>query len=63
MEAMEGLEDPPRLLLVGDPVPEGVEPFAVLMRAASPRFEIVDREPGDVALIMHTGGPPGDPRA
>ena len=63
MEAMEGTRGPAAAPARGRPRAGGCGPFAVLMRAASPRFEIVDREPGDVALIMHTGGPPGDPRA
>ena len=61
-EAMDGLEDPPRLVVLGDPVPDGAEPLAGLMEAASSEFDIVDRAPDEIALIMYTGGTTGRPK-
>ncbi len=58
-EAVGGLENPPRLLVVGEPVPEGADSFGALVADASPEFETVDRDDDDVALLMYTGGTTG----
>jgi len=61
-EALEGLDDPPRLVVVGDAVPEVAMSWASLMEDASPEFETVDRSDDDVAAIMYTGGTTGRPK-
>jgi long-chain acyl-CoA synthetase len=61
-EAMAGLDDPPRVIVVGEPVPDGSLSYGVLMAEASPEFDITDREGHDVALIMYTGGTTGRPK-
>jgi long-chain acyl-CoA synthetase len=61
-EALEGLDDPPRLAIVGDPVPEDALSWASLMEEASPEFETVDRADDDIAVIMYTGGTTGRPK-
>jgi long-chain acyl-CoA synthetase len=61
-EAIEGLEQPPRLIVVGDPVPEDAVSWASLMGNASPEFATVDRADEDVAVIMYTGGTTGAPK-
>lgn len=61
-EATEGLADPPRALIVGEPVPEATESYQALMDDASPEFETVEREADDIAIIMYTGGTTGTPK-
>ncbi|MGH2739532.1 MAG: class I adenylate-forming enzyme family protein [Actinomycetota bacterium] len=61
-EATEGLEDPPRLLIVGEPAPEGAESYEGLTESASPEFATVDRAENDIAIIMYTGGTTGTPK-
>jgi long-chain acyl-CoA synthetase len=61
-EALQGLEDPPRLVVVGDPVPDDALSYQELMAEADPAFEVVDRAAEDVALIMYTGGTTGRPK-
>jgi long-chain acyl-CoA synthetase len=58
-EAMGALARPPRLVVLGDPVPADTHGFASLMASASPEFDIVARDERDVALIMYTGGTTG----
>ena len=61
-EAIQGLDDPPRLVVVGDPVPEGDLSWASLMAEASPEFTLVERADEDVVVIMYTGGTTGRPK-
>jgi long-chain acyl-CoA synthetase len=61
-EATAGLEDSPRLVVLGNPVPEGAASWSELMDRSSPEFDIVDRDDGDVAVIMYTGGTTGRPK-
>jgi long-chain acyl-CoA synthetase len=61
-EALDGLVDPPRLLMVGEPAPEEADPYEALMAEAADDFEIVDRSEDDLAMIMYTGGTTGQPK-
>jgi long-chain acyl-CoA synthetase len=61
-EAVDGLPNPPRLVIVGDPVPEDATSWADLMANAAADFELVDRDDDDVAVIMYTGGTTGRPK-
>ncbi|HEX2030643.1 MAG TPA: long-chain-fatty-acid--CoA ligase [Actinomycetota bacterium] len=61
-EAIEGLEDPPLLVVVGEPVPEGARPWSELVAARPPTFDIVERAEDDLAVIMYTGGTTGTPK-
>jgi long-chain acyl-CoA synthetase len=61
-EAIEGLESPPQLLVVGDPVPAGVPSWSALMADAAEDFAVVDRADDDIAVIMYTGGTTGSPK-
>ena len=61
-ESIEGLENPPKLVVVGDPVPEDSLSWGSLMQDASPEFSTVDRSPEDTAVIMYTGGTTGQPK-
>ena len=61
-EGLEGLTDPPKLVVVGDPVPEDAMSWTSLVEGASPEFATVDRAGDDVAVIMYTGGTTGSPK-
>ena len=61
-EAMQGLANPPRLIVVGDPVPDDALSWSSLMAEASSDFTIVDRADEDTAVIMYTGGTTGTPK-
>ena len=61
-EAMEGLEDPPELVIVGDPVPDEARSWSGLLADHPPEFEVVDRAEDDLAVIMYTGGTTGTPK-
>jgi long-chain acyl-CoA synthetase len=61
-EAIQGLENPPRLMILGEPVPEDAISWSLLMDEASAEFETVDRDDGDEAVIMYTGGTTGRPK-
>jgi long-chain acyl-CoA synthetase len=61
-EAIQGLDRPPRLILVGDPVPNDALSWASLMEDASPQFATVERADDAVAVIMYTGGTTGAPK-
>ena len=61
-EAVAGLPSPPRLVVIGEPVPEDTLSWASLVEDASDEFRIVDRADDDVAVIMYTGGTTGTPK-
>ena len=61
-EAVEGLEDPPRLVVVGEPVPDDAASWSELMAEAPATFTTVDRGDDDTAVIMYTGGTTGRPK-
>ncbi|MGH2692171.1 MAG: class I adenylate-forming enzyme family protein [Actinomycetota bacterium] len=61
-EAIEGLQNPPQLVILGDPVPEDAISWYALMSAASTEFSTVDRDDEDTAVIMYTGGTTGRPK-
>ena len=61
-EAIHGLANPPRLVILGDPVPDDAASWSALMESASPELELVDRAEDDVAVIMYTGGTTGSPK-
>ena len=61
-EALDGMEEPPRILVAGGPAPEGAGSFDELLAEASPDFSIVERDEDDVAVIMYTGGTTGRPK-
>jgi long-chain acyl-CoA synthetase len=60
--AVEGLRDHPRIVVTGPNAPDGVLSFDALMWEASSEFAYVDRDDGDLAVIMYTGGTTGQPK-
>jgi long-chain acyl-CoA synthetase len=61
-EALAGLDRPPSLVVVGEPVPEEARSWSGLMAEAEPNFDIVDRADDHVGVIMYTGGTTGRPK-
>ncbi|HYU58237.1 MAG TPA: long-chain-fatty-acid--CoA ligase [Actinomycetota bacterium] len=61
LQAIEGLPEPPAMLVTGD-APDGARSFDALRDAATARFDLVDRGEDDVAVIMYTGGTTGRPK-
>ncbi len=61
-QAIEGLDDPPIVLVSGGEPPEGARSLEALRDAASPDLDVVDREDDDLAVIMYTGGTTGRPK-
>ena len=60
-EALDGFDDPPRIVLVGGEAPDTLS-WSEAMSGASPAFDTVDRGDDDVAMIMYTGGTTGRPK-
>lgn len=60
--ACEGLANPPRVVVVGDPVAEGCLSFAALTASADAPHPILDRTPDDLAVVMYTSGTTGRPK-
>jgi long-chain acyl-CoA synthetase len=61
-QAVAGLDDPPRIIVVGDPTPEDALSWSDLTADAAREFDVVDRADDDVAVIMYTGGTTGRPK-
>jgi long-chain acyl-CoA synthetase len=63
-QAADGIPNPPRVVVVGDPVPEapGVHAFDRLISEAQAEHPIVDRSDDDIAVIMYTSGTTGRPK-
>ena len=61
-QAVEGLDEPPIVLVAGGEAPEGARSLEALRDAASPDLEVVDRADDDLAVIMYTGGTTGRPK-
>ncbi|HWC31555.1 MAG TPA: AMP-binding protein, partial [Actinomycetota bacterium] len=61
-EALDGLDDPPRVVVVGEAEGHDVLLWSMLMADAEPEFTIVDRADDDLAMIMYTGGTTGRPK-
>lgn len=61
-EAIRALSEPPTVVVVGDPVPDGHRSWSSLMEKVPAEFAIVDRDADDLAVIMYTGGTTGRPK-
>jgi long-chain acyl-CoA synthetase len=60
--AMDGLADPPIVLVTGTDAPEGALALETLAAQGDPAYRLVDREDDDLAVIMYTGGTTGRPK-
>jgi long-chain acyl-CoA synthetase len=61
-EATRDLEEPPAIVVVGEPVADGLAFWSSLMAQAPAEFAIVERADDDVAVLMYTGGTTGRPK-
>ncbi|HEV3475039.1 MAG TPA: long-chain-fatty-acid--CoA ligase [Actinomycetota bacterium] len=61
-QAVAGLDDPPRIVVAGDPVPDELLSWSSLIEGTGPEFDVVDRADEDLAVIMYTGGTTGQPK-
>ena len=61
-EAAKELPNPPTVIVLGDPVPDGARSFQALVDAATPDENIVDRAEDDIAVIFYTSGTTGRPK-
>jgi long-chain acyl-CoA synthetase len=62
VEATASLAEPPTVVVVGEPVPDGMRSWSDLLSDAEPNDIVIDRGPGDLAVIMYTGGTTGRPK-
>ncbi|MEW6554755.1 MAG: long-chain-fatty-acid--CoA ligase [Actinomycetota bacterium] len=62
LEAVEGLEKLRHIIVVGGEDSERTLSYERLLGESSPEFEIVDRAPDDVAILMYTSGTTGKPK-
>ncbi|MBI4729607.1 MAG: AMP-binding protein [Acidobacteria bacterium] len=62
--AAGGLDSPPKVIVLGDPVPAdpGVLSYAELLGGADSEHPIVDRDDSEIAVIMYTSGTTGRPK-
>jgi len=61
-EATDSLAEPPTVVVVGEPVPDGMRSWSGLLAEAEADEAVIDRGPGDLAVIMYTGGTTGRPK-
>lgn len=63
-EASEDLENPPKVIVVGDPVPEApnVYSYQHILTEANEDHPIVHKQPDETAVIMYTSGTTGRPK-
>jgi long-chain acyl-CoA synthetase len=61
-EAFASLPEPPAVVVVGEPVPDGMGSWSELLRDADPDEAVAARGPDDLAVIMYTGGTTGRPK-
>ena len=60
--AMQGMSNPPKVIVLGEPAPEGALSFRELVDGASSDAPIVDRAEDDIAVIFYTSGTTGRPK-
>ena len=62
LAACEGLEKVKHVIVVGGEDGERTLSYQRLLEESSPRFEMVEKDPDDVAVLMYTSGTTGRPK-
>lgn len=60
--ACEGMVNPPRTIVVGDPTPDGCLSYAQMVEGPAEPHPVVERGADDLAVIMYTSGTTGHPK-
>lgn len=62
LQAVEGLDRPPKIVVTGDTAPDGTLRYGDLIAGREANFPVAAKDEGDLAVISFTGGTTGRPK-